>query len=115
LNGEEKVQGLCPATVAAAVSAAIAHSVQAARLPLQRPIAQVSIKDWRVGKNHYNRARVMKTPFLIIVSVFALLLGGCAEQPLMSDEEYNARHGPAPFSPDPMNKIPQPSNRPAGF
>jgi hypothetical protein len=42
----------------------------------------------------------MKILFLLIVSVFALLLGGCAEQPLMSDEEYNARKGPAPFSPD---------------
>jgi hypothetical protein len=57
----------------------------------------------------------MKILFVIFVSVFALLLGGCAEQPLMSDEEYNARHGPAPYSPDPMENIPQPSNRPPGF
>ena len=49
----------------------------------------------------------MKILFLLIVSVFALLLGGCAEQPLMTDEEYNARKGPAPFSPDFSNVLPQ--------
>jgi hypothetical protein len=57
----------------------------------------------------------MKILFVLFVSVFALLLGGCAEQPLVSDEEYNARHGPAPFSPDPMAHIPAPSTLPAGY
>jgi hypothetical protein len=50
-----------------------------------------------------------------LVSVFALLLGGCADQPLLSDEEYNATHGPAPFSPDPTAHIPQQSGRPGGY
>jgi hypothetical protein len=57
----------------------------------------------------------MKILFVLFVSVFALLLGGCAEQPLMSDEEYSARHGPAPNSPDYSGVLPQTSNRPAGF
>jgi hypothetical protein len=57
----------------------------------------------------------MKILFVLFVSVFAFFLGGCAEQPLMSDEEYNAHHGPAPYSPDPMAHIQQPSNRPPGF
>jgi hypothetical protein len=57
----------------------------------------------------------MKILFVLFVSLFALLLGGCAEQPVMSDEEYNAIHGPAPNSPDPMAHIPAPSTRPAGF
>jgi hypothetical protein len=56
----------------------------------------------------------MKILFLLIFSVFALLLGGCAEQPLMSDEEYNARRGPAPFSPDFSGVLPQANTRP-GF
>ncbi len=57
----------------------------------------------------------MKIVIVLIVSVMGLVLGGCAEQPLLSDEEYNAIHGPAPFSPDPMANIPQTSRRPAGF
>jgi hypothetical protein len=57
----------------------------------------------------------MKILFVLFVSVFALLFGGCAEQPLMSDEEYNAHHGPAPFSPDPMGNIPGQGTRPAGY
>jgi hypothetical protein len=57
----------------------------------------------------------MKILFLLIVSVFALLLGGCAEQPLMSDEEYNARRGPAPFSPDFSGVLPQSNTRPGGY
>lgn len=56
----------------------------------------------------------MKILFPLIVSVFALLLGGCVEQPLMSDEEYNARHGPAPFSPDFSDVLPQ-HPRPGGY
>jgi hypothetical protein len=57
----------------------------------------------------------MKILFVLFASVFALLLGGCAEQPLMSDEEYNASHGPAPHSPDYSGVLPQTSTRPAGW
>ena len=57
----------------------------------------------------------MKILFVLSVSVFALLLGGCVEAPLMSDEEYEARRGPAPNSPDPMAHIPAPNTRPAGY
>jgi hypothetical protein len=57
----------------------------------------------------------MKILFVLLVSVFAFLLGGCAEQPLMSDEEYNATHGPAPHQPDYSGVLPQPSTRPPGF
>jgi hypothetical protein len=57
----------------------------------------------------------MKILFVLSVSLFALLLGGCAEQPLMSDEEYKATHGPAPFSPDFSGVLPQASGRPPGY
>jgi outer membrane lipoprotein SlyB len=57
----------------------------------------------------------MKILLVLFASVFALLLGGCAEQPLMSDEEYNATKGPAPFSPDYSSVLPQPTNRPPGW
>ena len=57
----------------------------------------------------------MKTFFLLIVSVFGLLFGGCAEQPLMSDEEYYARKGPAPHSPDFSGVLPQQNTRPGGY
>jgi hypothetical protein len=53
----------------------------------------------------------MKILFVIFVSVFGLLLGGCAEQPLISDEEYNATHGPAPYSRDYSGVLPQPGGR----
>jgi hypothetical protein len=43
----------------------------------------------------------MKILFIIFVSAFGLLLGGCAtDESLMSDEEYRARKGPAPHSPN---------------
>ena len=58
----------------------------------------------------------MKILFVLFVSVFGLLLGGCAEQPLMSDEEYYARKGPAPHSPDYSSVLPQqPNSRPGGY
>jgi outer membrane lipoprotein SlyB len=57
----------------------------------------------------------MKTLVVLFVSVVALVLGGCADQPLMSDEEYNARRGPAPNQPNYSNVLPQPSNRPPGY
>jgi outer membrane lipoprotein SlyB len=57
----------------------------------------------------------MKTLVVLFVSVVALVLGGCAEQPLMSDEQYNATRGPAPNAPDYSGYLPQPSNRPPGY
>jgi outer membrane lipoprotein SlyB len=57
----------------------------------------------------------MKTIVILFASVVGLLLGGCAEAPLMSDEEYNARRGPAPNAPDYSANLPQPSTRPSGF
>jgi hypothetical protein len=57
----------------------------------------------------------MKIFLLLAVSIAALTLGGCADQSLISDEEYKAVKGPAPNSPDPMAHIPQTSNRPRGF
>jgi hypothetical protein len=50
----------------------------------------------------------MKILFVLFVSVFALFFGGCADQPLISDEEYEARRGPAAFSPDYSNVLPRP-------
>ena len=55
----------------------------------------------------------MKIVIVLIVLVMGLVLGGCAEQPLLSDEEYNAIHGPAPNSPDPVAHV-QPINRQPG-
>jgi hypothetical protein len=52
----------------------------------------------------------MKTLFLLFVSVTALILGGCNEQPLISDEEYNRFKGPAPYSPDPTSHLPVQQN-----
>jgi hypothetical protein len=53
---------------------------------------------------------------LILASVCgALLLGGCADNSLMTDEEYSAARGPAPHQPDPTYHLPQYSQRPAGF
>jgi outer membrane lipoprotein SlyB len=57
----------------------------------------------------------MKIFLVLVASVAALALGGCADQSLISDEEYKAVKGPAPNSPDPMGHIPQPSDRPPGF
>ena len=57
----------------------------------------------------------MKILFVLFVSVFALLLGGCAEQPLLTDEEYTASKGPAPYSPDFSNVLPRPSDIPPGY
>jgi len=48
----------------------------------------------------------MKILFML-VSVTALFLTGCVEQPLISDEEYNRYKGPAPYSPDPTSHINQ--------
>jgi hypothetical protein len=53
----------------------------------------------------------MKILFLLIASLSALFLSGCAEQPLMSDEDYYNLRGPAPYSPDPTSVLPQPSQQ----
>jgi hypothetical protein len=57
----------------------------------------------------------MKILFVLFVSVFGLLLGGCAEQPLLSDDEYAAVKGPAAHSPDFSGVLPQPSTKPRGW
>ena len=57
----------------------------------------------------------MKIFILLAALVVALALGGCADQSLVSDEEYKAMKGPAPFSPDPTAYLPQQSNRPPGY
>ena len=58
----------------------------------------------------------MKIVFALLASIAGLLLGSCVEQPLISDEEYNATHGPAPNSPDPVRFIPQSSTgRASGY
>jgi hypothetical protein len=57
----------------------------------------------------------MKFVILFLSICWALVLGGCADRSLMTDEEYEANKRPAPNSPDPMGYIPQPSNRPPGF
>ena len=54
----------------------------------------------------------MKILFVLVASVFGLLLGGCADRPLMSDEEYNNSRPPAPHSPDFSGVLPQKSSRP---
>jgi hypothetical protein len=51
----------------------------------------------------------MKILFVLSLAMFALLLGGCAEQPLMTDEEYKQSRGPAAFSPDYSSVLPQPA------
>jgi len=57
----------------------------------------------------------MKIFILLAAFVVALVFGGCADQSLVSDEDYKAMKGPAPFSPDPMQHIPVQSDRPAGY
>jgi len=57
----------------------------------------------------------MKLAPLLISLATALLLGGCADQSLVTDEEYVQRKGPAPFSPDPMQHIPEVPDRPPGY
>jgi hypothetical protein len=64
-----------------------------------------------IGKSNYSGEELMKIHFLLIASVLALLVGGCANDSMITDEEYDAAHsGPAPGSPDPMSHIPAPQN-----
>ncbi len=53
----------------------------------------------------------MKNLFVLFVSVTALFLSGCNEQPLISDEEYNRIKGPAAYSPDPTAHLPVQQNQ----
>jgi hypothetical protein len=50
----------------------------------------------------------MKLIFTLALVCGALLLGGCADPSLMTDEEYANSRGPAPHSPDPTSNLPQP-------
>jgi hypothetical protein len=49
----------------------------------------------------------MKFAIIIASIACALLLGGCADQSLITDEEYARHKGPAPFSPDFSSVLPQ--------
>ena len=59
----------------------------------------------------------MKILFALNVILLGLVMGGCGmDQPLVSDEEWNASHKPAAHSPDAAAAhIPQPSDRPYGY
>lgn len=52
---------------------------------------------------------IMKS--ILTLALVALLLGGCADQSLLTDEEYVNRRGPAPNSPDPTRYIPNNDSR----
>lgn len=43
---------------------------------------------------------------LLLLLCCGLLLGGCADQSLLTDEEYAEMRKPAPNSPDPMSHMP---------
>ena len=47
----------------------------------------------------------MKIAIVLASLAFAFLLGGCADQSLITDEEYRAMKGPAPHSPDPTSHL----------
>ncbi|MFZ1218921.1 MAG: hypothetical protein WAO00_06475 [Chthoniobacterales bacterium] len=57
----------------------------------------------------------MKLALILASICCTLLFGGCADNTLMTDEEYAASHGPAPHQPDPSYHLPQPSQRPSGY
>jgi hypothetical protein len=42
----------------------------------------------------------MKKLIVLIVLATGFILGGCADRPILTDEEYNRARGPAPNSPD---------------
>jgi hypothetical protein len=57
----------------------------------------------------------MKIPLIFAALACVFLLNSCADQSLVTDEEYNKYKGPAAFSPDYSNVLPDPSiGRPAG-
>jgi hypothetical protein len=58
----------------------------------------------------------MKVALILTAIAWALLLGGCADQSLMTDEDYYKNKGPAPHSPDFSNVLPNSSSTyPAGY
>ncbi|MFN2621278.1 MAG: hypothetical protein ABR611_00380 [Chthoniobacterales bacterium] len=57
----------------------------------------------------------MKFAFFLVALCGAFLLTSCADNSLLTDEEYRQMKGPAPFSPDFSGVLPDPSTgRPAG-
>ncbi|MEY2502734.1 MAG: hypothetical protein QOI07_3068 [Verrucomicrobiota bacterium] len=52
----------------------------------------------------------MKVALIVTAIACAVLLGGCADQSLMTDEEYVKSKGPAPHSPDFSNVLPTTSS-----
>jgi hypothetical protein len=52
------------------------------------------------------RTNAMKLAFLLLSTCCALFLTSCADNSLMTDEEYRQYKGPAPFSPDPAKNLP---------
>jgi hypothetical protein len=52
----------------------------------------------------------MKFAIILAAIGCVLLLGGCADQSLMTDEEYAKSKGPAPHSPDFSSVLPQTSS-----
>jgi hypothetical protein len=57
----------------------------------------------------------MKLTIILASVCCALLLGGCADQSLLTDDEYYKTKGPAPNSPDPMAHILNANNAPGGY
>ena len=49
----------------------------------------------------------MKMILTLALACSALLIGGCADQSLVSDEEYEKMKGPAPYASDPTRHMPQ--------
>jgi hypothetical protein len=56
----------------------------------------------------------MKFTLLLATLCGAFLLGSCADNSLMSDEDYNNNKPPAPHSPDFSNALPRPVNQTTG-
>jgi hypothetical protein len=52
----------------------------------------------------------MKVALILTAIAWGLLLGGCADQSLMTDEDYVKTKGPAPYSPDYSNVLPRSSS-----
>ena len=50
----------------------------------------------------------MKTALIFAALLSAFLLSSCADQSLMTDEDYVKTKGPAPFSPDYSSVLPDP-------
>jgi hypothetical protein len=48
----------------------------------------------------------MKIALLLVLLSGALVLGGCVDTSLQTDEDYRATKGPAPYSPDYTRTLP---------